>query len=138
MAIDPMIKFVEFLPQAPFSGGDKILYFHDCPGGISYSKAHLNPVAGRRTQDGSLITQTARYNKKDFDLTFSFFDVTLGQYFESLYESGVRLTLKVWYENPSTFAEETEFNSIVQILNLNEGNDQSATLRTLTLNISEV
>ncbi len=132
------IKLLEFNPIGDFSEGDKVLYFADCPGGMSYSMDHLNPVNARRTQDGTLITQTIRYNKKVISLTIGFFDVTLKDYFVALYESGFRTTFKIWVENPSTYVEETEFNGIVQILNLGEDNDQSATVRTLNMTLAEV
>jgi hypothetical protein len=132
------IKLIEFVPGGGFPGGSKILYFADAPGGMSYSMEHLNPVGARRTQDGSLITQTLRYNKKVISLTIGFHDVTLKTYFQSLYESGVRSVFSIWAENPTTFVEETEFSGTVQILSFGEDMDQSANVRTITLTLAEV
>ncbi len=133
-----LIKLLEFEPIGSFALGDKTLFFADAPGGMSYNMEHLNPVGARRTQDGTLITQTIRYNKKVINLTISFYDVTTRTYFESLYESGLRITFTIWTENPTTFAEETEFTGIVQMLDLNEDNDQSGNIRTINMILSEV
>jgi hypothetical protein len=132
-----VIKFFTFEPIGSFALGNKDIYFQDAPGGISHTVKHLNPVNGRRTQDGTLITQTVRYNKKDINLTITFFDITLKTYFQTLYESGLRITLTIWVENPTTFAEETEFLGIVQMLSLDEDTDQSSNIRTITMNLSE-
>ena len=138
MTVDPMIKFFSFEPIGSFALGDKDVHFHEAPGGISHSIRHLNPVSGRRTSDGSLITQTLRYNKKDINLTISFFDVTMKTYFQTLYKSGLRITLSIWVENPTTFVEETEFNGIVQMLSLDEDTDQRSNIRTLNMTLAEV
>jgi hypothetical protein len=138
MPVSPMIKFFSFEPIGSFALGDKDVHFHEAPGGISHSIDHLNPVNARRTQDGSLITQTIRYNKKVINLTISFFDVTMKTYFQTLYESGLRITLSIWVENPTTFLEETEFSGIVQMLDLGEDTDQSANVRTLNMTLAEV
>ena len=137
MAVDPMIKFFTFEPIGSFALGNKDVHFHEAPGGISHSISHLNPVNARRTQNGKLITQTIRYNKKEINLTISFFDVTMKTYFQALYESGFRITLSIWVENPTTFVEETEFNGIVQMISLDEDTDQGSNVRTLTMNLLE-
>lgn len=131
------IKLLEFTPIGSFALGNKIMYFEDAPGGMSYSMDHLNPVNARRTQNGKLITQTIRYDKKNINLTITFYDNTIRTYFESLYTSGFRLTFVIWTENPTTYAEEMEFNGVVQILNLNEDNDQSGNVRTLNMILAE-
>ncbi len=136
--ISPMIKLIEFNPIGTFTLGDKIIHWHEAPGGISLSRNHLNPKNSRRTQDGTLITQTIRYNKKAMNLTFSFFDITTKTYFESLYESGLRTTLKVWAENPSTFVEETEFDGTVDILSFEDDIDQGQNIRTINMTLAEV
>ena len=132
------IKLIEFNPIGSFGLGDKILYFVDAPGGMSYNMDHLNPVNARRTQNGTLITQNIRYNKKVITLIITFYDVTLKNYFKSLYESGFRSIFKIWVENPSTYIEETEFDGTIQILSLGEDNDQSGNVRTLTMTLAEV
>ncbi len=132
------IKLIEFNPIGSFGLGDKILYFVDAPGGMSYDMNHLNPVSARRTQNGTLITQNISYNKKEINLTITFYDVNLKNYFQSLYESGFRSVFKIWVENPSTFLEETEFDGTIQILTLSEDNDQSGNIRTLTMTLAEV
>jgi hypothetical protein len=137
VVISPQIKFVEFQPGAGSALAIKEVFFHDCPLGISWNMTHLSPVNSRRVQSGALITQTIRYNKKDISLTMSFFDVTFKQYFVSLFEEGIRPTVKIWVENPTTFVEETEFNAICQILSLDEDTDQGGNARTITLSIAE-
>lgn len=132
------IKLIEFNPIGSFALGDKVLYFEDAPGGMSYTMDHLNPVNARRTQNGKLITQTIRYNKKVISLTISFYDNTVRTYFESLHASGFRTVFVIWTENPTTYAEEKEFDGTVQILNLNEDNDQTGNIRTLNLTLAEV
>jgi hypothetical protein len=133
----PQIKLLEFNPIGDFALGDKVLYFEDAPGGMSYSMDHLNPVNARRVQSGKLITQTIRYNKKVISLTITFYDVTLKNYFVALYGSGFRMIFKIWVENPSTYAEETEFNGTVQILNFGEDNNQSGNVRTINMTLAE-
>ncbi len=138
MAPAPVLKFYTFEPIGSFALGGKNIYFQDAPGGISHTIRHLNPMNARRVQSGDLITQTIRYNKKDITLTITFFDIRIKTYFQALYESGLRITLSIWVENPVTFAEETEFNGIVQMLSLDEDTDQSSNTRTLTMNLPEV
>ncbi len=130
-------KLVQFEPDSSFSSGDKTLELENVPAGISFSVEHLNPTASRRTQDGSLITQTIRYNKKNISLTFSFYDLTLKTYFEALYESGVQIVFSIWVENPTTFVEETEFTGTVQMLSLGEDMDQAGNIRTLNMTLAE-
>ncbi len=132
-----VIKFYTFEPIGTFALGNKDVHFHEAPGGISHSIRHLNPVNARRTQNGALITQTIRYNKKDIDVSISFFDVNLKDYFVALRESGLRTIFKIWVENPTTFVEETEFNGTVQMLSLDEDTDEGANIRTLTMHLSE-
>lgn len=131
------IKFYTFAPIGSFALGDKDIHFHEAPGGISHSITHLNPVSARRVQDGALITQTTRYNKKDISLSITFYDVTMKTYFQTLFESGLRITLSIWVENPTTFAEETEFNGIVQMLTLEEDTDEGSNIRSLSMTLSE-
>ncbi len=131
------IKLLEFNPIGSFALGNKIMYFEDAPGGMSYSMDHLNPVNSRRTQDGTLITQTIRYDKKLINLTITFYDNRVRTYFESLYTSGFRTEFIIWTENPTTYAKEEEFNGTIQILNLNEDNDQTGNIRTLNMVLSE-
>ncbi len=138
MAVDPMIKFFTFEPIGSFALGDKDVHFHEAPGGISYSVDYLGPVNARRTQNGDLITQAIRYNKEVINLIITFYDVTMKTYFKTLRKSGLRITLSIWVENPTTFVEETEFNGIVQMLSLEEDTDQSANVRTLNMTLAEV
>jgi hypothetical protein len=137
VVVSPQIKFMEFIPGVGSSLSTKEVFFHDAPGGMSWSRIHLNPVNARRTQDGSLITQTIRYNKKDISVNIGYFDVTFGQYFQALYEEGIRFTLKIWVENPTTFVEETEFNATVQMLSFSDDTDQSGNSRTLNMTLAE-
>ncbi len=131
------IKLLQFTPDASFSLGNKTLYLEDAPGGMSYSMTHLNPVNSRRTQDGTLITQSIRYDKKVINLTITFYDIVTRTYFEALYTSGYRMTFVIWSENPSTYVEEAEFTGTVQILNLGEDMDQANNIRTLNLTLAE-
>lgn len=132
------IKFLEFSPIGSFALGNKTMFFEDAPGGMSYTMEHLNPVNSRRTQNGTLITQTIRYNKKVINLTISFYDNRIRTYFESLHASGFRVVFVIWTENPITYAEEKEFDGTIQILNLNEDNDQTGNVRTLNMVLAEV
>jgi hypothetical protein len=135
--ISPAIKFFTFAPIGSFALGDMDVHFHEAPGGITRAIRHLNPVNGRRTQDGSLITQTIRYNKKVIDLSITFYDVTLKTYFQTLFESGQRITLTIWVENPTTFVEEAEFSGIVQMMSFDDDADLSANVRTMTMTLWE-
>lgn len=131
------IKLLQFEPIGSFALGDKTMYFEDAPGGMSYSIEHLNPVSARRTQNGTLITQSIRYNKKNINLTVTFYDNNTRTYFVSLYESGFRMTFTIYTENPTTYVEEEEFTGTVQILSLSEDNDQSGNIRTINLVLAE-
>ncbi|MCP4989387.1 MAG: hypothetical protein GY928_26010 [Colwellia sp.] len=137
MSVSPMIKLLTFENVVSGAVADLDFHFHEAPGGISYTMEHLNPVNSRRTQDGTLITQTIRYNKKVINLTVSFFSVVTRAYFIALYESGSRFDFSVWSENPSTFVEETEFTGTVQMLSLSEDMDQGSNIRTISMTISE-
>jgi len=131
------IKLLEFTPDASFSLGNKTLYFEDAPGGMSYSMEHLNPVNSRRTQDGTLITQSIRFNKKIINLSISVYDIVTQVYFQTLYESGYRTALTIWTED-STYTEISEFTGTVQIISFSTDNDQTNNSRTLNLILSEV
>lgn len=131
------VKLIEFIPTSG-ALGVQIINFEDAPAGLSFTKQHVSPRASRRTQDGALIVQAIRYNKKVFDFSFGLHDIPLKTYIESLLESGVGATLKVWYEDSTTFVATLEFNAVVELLGLTESMDQSSNVRTLTLSISEV
>ncbi len=131
------VKLMLFTPAVGSGLSAQTLYVSDLPGGASFSREHLNPVNARRTQDGTLITQTIRYTKKVFSLTITTYDVTLLTYFENIYESGYRTDFVVYNENSTTWAEQEEFNGTVQILSLNDDIDQISNIRTITMTLSE-
>lgn len=138
MATPNTIKLLEFNPASGFILGDKIIYFADCPGGISFDEDHLNPVFSRRTQNGTLITQQVRYNKKNFTINLGIHSKELKTYFQTLYEAGINTELKVWNENETTYTPETEFNGTARLVGFTDNMDQGANIRSLTLTLMEV
>ena len=131
------IKFIEIIPDSG-ALGTKIIYINDTPGGLSFRREHISPRAPRRTQDGTLITQTVRYNKKSISLIGVLLDIAIHTYLQSLYESGIGATLKVWYEDSSTYVPTTEFNGSVKFLNYEDDVDEIANMRTINAVFSEV
>ncbi len=138
MATPNVIKLLELTPAAGFILGPKTIYFADCPGGISYDTLHLNPVYARRTQGGSLITQQVRYNKKNFSVVIGVHSRELKTYFQALYEAGINTNLKLWVENETTFADETEFDGNVRLVDFSDSVDRFTGARGLTLSLMEV
>ncbi len=130
------IKFIEIIPDSG-ALGTKIINFGDTPGGLSFRRAHIRPVSPRRTQDGTLVTQTLNYNKKSFSISGVLFEITIHTYLESLYESAVGATLKAWYEN-SSYVPTTEFNGSVSFINYEDEMDEISNLRTINAVFAEV
>lgn len=131
-----VIKQLEIIPDSgPL--GTKIVNFGDAPRGLSFSRDHIRPVHPRRTQDGTLVTQTLNYNKKQITISGVLWIITLHTYLQSLYESGIGATLKVWYED-SSYVETTEFNASVQFLNYKDDVDQNNNSRTINAVFAEV
>jgi hypothetical protein len=129
------IKFIEIIPVSG-SLGTKIIYFTDAPGGLSFTREHLKPISPRRTQDGTLISQQLRYNKKTFTISGSLYKITIHTYLKDLFESGIRATLKVWYEN-SSYVATLEFNGSVTFINYTDDMDEISNIRTITATFSE-
>lgn len=130
------IKFIEIIPDSgPL--GTLTINITDVPGGLSFKREHVRPIAPRRTQDGSLITQTIDYNKKIFSLTGVLYIITIHTYLESLFESGVAAVLKVWYEDTS-YVEQNELNKAVNFLSYDDDMDQISNIRTINAVFAEV
>ncbi len=130
------IKFIEIIPDSG-ALGTKIIYINDTPDGLSFRREHINPRTPRRTQDGALVLQTIRYNKKVFSLSGVLYVITLHTYLESLYESGVGVILKAYYED-SSYVEQTEFNGSVNMTSYEDEMDELANLRTINAIFAEV
>ncbi len=130
------IKFIEIIPDSG-ALGTKIINFADMPAGLSFRRQHIRPLSPRRTQDGTLVTQTLNYNKKSFSISGVLFEITIHTYLESLYESLVGATLKAWYED-SSYVPQTEFNGSVKFLNYEDEMDEISNLRTINAVFAEV
>ena len=131
------IKFIEIIPDSG-ALGTKIIYINDTPEGLSFRREHIRPVSPRRTQDGTLVTQTIRYNKKSFSLAGVLLDITIHTYLESLYESGIGATLKVWYEDSTDYTPTTEFNGSVSFIDYEDDMDEIANKRAINAVFAEV
>ena len=131
------IKFIEIIPDSG-SLGTKIVYINDAPEGMSFRRSHLRPRSPRRTQDGTLIMQTVRYNKKEFSLSWALLDITIHTYLEALYESGIGATLKVWYEDSTDYTPTTEFNGSVSFIDYSDDGDQTGNKRNINAVFAEV
>lgn len=131
------IKFIEIIPT---SGGQGTLTinFSDIPAGLSFSRDHLRPISPRRTQDGTLITQALRYNKKAITITGVLYENTIHSYLETLYESGITATLKIWYEATGTYTETADFNAIAVLSSYEDSHDKIANTRNFTATFLEV
>lgn len=126
------VKFVEIIPDSG-AQGTQIINFADAPEGISFVREHERPTAARRTQNGTLITQTIRYNKKTITLTIGVHKIDIHSYLQTLYESGIGVTLKLWYETTDgNFTETTEFNASASFIDYSENMDQAGNVRSMT------
>lgn len=131
------IKFVEIIPSTgPLT--TKIINFADAPAGLSFSRDHERPISSRRTQDGTLISQSLRYNKKIITITGVLYEITIHDYLEDLFEQGITATLKLWYEATGTYTETADFNSTVLLTAYEDNHDKIANSRTFTATFSEV
>ncbi|GJQ59789.1 MAG: hypothetical protein D8M57_13245 [Candidatus Scalindua sp. AMX11] len=131
------IKFVEIIPSSgPL--GTQIINFADAPAGLTFSRDHQRPMAPRRTQDGTLVTQTLRYNKKVITLTGTLYEIDIHTYLESLFEAGITATLKLWYEATGTYTETADFNSTVLLTAYEDNHDKISNIRTFTATFTEV
>mgnify|MGYP003513322222 FL=1 len=131
------IKFIEIIPTSG-SLGTKIIYFADVPGGCSFSRNHERPISPRRTQDGTLITQALRYNKKSITITGVIYEITIHSYLEGLYESGITATVKIWYEATGTYTATADFNAVVALSDYSDTHDLISNTRNFTATFTEV
>jgi hypothetical protein len=131
------IKFIEIIPDSG-ALGTKIIYINDSPEGMSFRRKHISPRSPRRLQNGTLVTQAVRYNKKEFSLAWILYEITIHTYLESLYESGIGATLKVWYEDSSDYSPTTEFNGSVSFIDYNDDGDQTGNKRNINAVFAEV
>ena len=131
------IKFIEIIPDSG-ALGTKIIYINDAPEGMSFRRSHIRPISPRRLQGGALITQTVRYNKKEFSLSWALLDIPIHTYLESLFESGIGATLKVWYEDSTDYTPTTEFNGSVAFIEYGDDNDQTGSKRNINAVFAEV
>ncbi len=131
------IKFVEIIPSSgPL--GTRIINLEDVQGGLSINRDHIRPLSPRRTQDGTLITQTLRYNKKQITIAGVLYEATIHTYLQSLFESAISATLKIWYEASDTYVETEDFNGTVLLTGYDDGHDKIANTRTFTATFTEV
>jgi hypothetical protein len=130
------IRFIEITPDSGALGILEV-YFRSSPGGLNFSREHERPVFPRRTQDGSLITQTLRYNKKTISISGVLFEITIHDYLEELFESVIGATLKLLYEN-SSYEETEEFNKSVNFISYADDMDEIANLRNIRAVFMEV
>lgn len=131
------IKFVEIIPSAgPL--GTLTINFADVPGGLSFDREHERPISPRRTQNGTLISQTLRYNKKSITLTGTLYEITIHDYLEDLFEQGITATLKLWYEATGTYTETADFNSTVLLVDYSDNHDKITNIRTFSATFREV
>lgn len=131
------IKFVEIDPvSGPLA--TKVINFSDAPGGLVFSRNHQRPLSSRRTQDGTLISQTLRYNKKVITITGTIYEIGIHDFLEDLFESGINAVLKIWYEATSTYTETEDFNSTVLLTAYEDSHDKIANTRTFTATFTEV
>lgn len=130
------IKQFEVIPTSgPL--GTKLINFGDFPGGLVVSTKHIRPTHPRRTQNGTLITQSLLYNKKLITISGTIYDVSLHIYFKALFESAITATLKLWYED-SSFAEQTDFNAIVSFLDYEDAKDENGNSISISMIFSEI
>ncbi len=130
------IKQFEIIPTSG-ALGIKLINFGDFPEGLTASINHIRPTHPRRTQNGTLITQSLLYNKKRITISGIIFDVLLHIYFKSLFESGITATLKLWYED-ANFAEQTDFNAIVNFLDYQDEEDKNGNSRSIDMIFEEI
>lgn len=131
------IKFVEIIPTVgPLA--TLTINFADIPAGLSFSRDHERPVSQRRTQNGTLISQSLRYNKKTITITGVIYEITIHGWLEDLFEQGITATLKLWYEATGTYTETADFNSTVLLTSYEDNHDKIANSRTFTATFTEV
>ncbi len=123
------IRFIEITPDSGDLGILEV-FFTSSPGGLNFNREHERPVSPRRTQDGSLITQTVRYNKKTISISGVLHEIRIHNYLEQLYESAIGATLKIFYENPD-FVELAEFNKSVSFINYADDPDLLSNTRSI-------
>ncbi len=130
------IKFIEIIPDSG-ALGTKIIYINDTPEGLSVRITPISPISPRRTQDGTLITQTIRYNKEEFNISGVLYEIAIHTYLRSLRRSGIGATLKIWYED-SNYADQTEFNGSVKFIGYESDMDKIANKRTINAVFAEI
>ena len=129
------IKFVEIIEGTL---GTLTINFADVPAGLSFSRDHERPISSRRTQDGTLVSQSVRYNKKVITITGVIHEITIHTYLKNLFESAATATLKLWYEATGTYTETADFNSTVLLTDYSDGHDKITNIRNFTATFTEV
>ena len=131
------MAIIKFINLNATTAGSKDFLIEDTPEGLKLSRNHIRPVSPRRTQNGTLITQTIYYNKKGFTLEGGEYHNALITYLKSLYESGENATLTV-YDIDGNFAVVTEYTATVKMTKLEDGKDFVDNTRSWTAEFEEV
>ena len=130
------IKQFEIIPSSgPL--GTKLFNFGDFPGGLSTSPEYIRPTYPRRSQDGTLVTQTLLYNKESVAISGVINDVLFHIYFKALYQSGITATLKLWYED-ANYAEQTDFNALVNFLDYRMTKNENDNTYSVSMIFAEI
>ena len=126
-------QLVEFTAA---NAGTKIIRLEDVPEGLQIRRSHLRPISPRRTQDGTLITQTVWYNKKAFSRSIGSWTDDLITYFQALYESNEAATVTVYDYTDLVFR--VEYVLQVRITGLDDAKECIGGSRNWSVEFEEV
>lgn len=128
------IKFLKFVTTI---AGTKELLFDDVPEGLSFDRTHIRPISERRTQDGTLISQTVGYNKKSFTVNGGVFISALSAYFKTIFENNETITFTI-YDYDASYTLVNEAVHTVKMITFEDSKDFNNSSRSWSFVLQEI
>lgn len=130
------IKFVTITPSGAGPAA-KTFNFEDVPEGFNITQRHIRPIFARRLQNGSLVSQSLLYNKKQLIVDGGEYQTTVVEFFQDIYESGATSVFQAFNINED-FTTTTEFSITVQLIEYEDNKAYVDNTRSFTATFEEV
>lgn len=119
------------------NGNMQDVLIEDVPDGLHLDRQNTLPIFPRRTQDGTLITQTALFNKKSFSLKGVENHTPILSFLAAAYEGAHDVAMTVYDVNES-FTEYSEYTVAVRIIQISDGKDFIGNKKEWTVQMMEI
>ncbi|WKZ15428.1 MAG: hypothetical protein QY317_16150 [Candidatus Jettenia caeni] len=128
------IKYLKFVATI---AGTKEILIEDVPEGLQFQRNHIRPVSPRRTQSGTLITQTIVYNKKSISVSGGVYKKDIVDYFKTAYENNETVTFTI-YDYDSNYQLINEAVHSVKIMRFEDSKDFNESTRSWSVEFEEI